>query len=108
MAAEPAARVEDALPDELVSSDRVEPVEELSLELRVQLRKMLPLPAECGCRLSLLLDEVRGNEPGDPTANRPMRAARVTDELSGSDIRLRGLCDELELVAGKGADEVFE
>jgi hypothetical protein len=69
---------------------------------------MLPLPAERGCRSALLFDEVCGNEPRDPIANGPARTARSTDELTGRYVLISGLGEDLKLVAGKGADEVFE
>ena len=62
------------LPAKTLRADRMQPVEELRLELRVHLVEVLPLPAECRSSATLEVFEVERYEPRNAVADRPASA----------------------------------
>jgi hypothetical protein len=107
MAPGAAARVEHALAAEELRFDRIQPVEELGLELAMHLGEVLPLPAEGVRGLRLLLAEIGRRESRDPVSDRPPHPAAGADELALLDVVVSGLRDELERVGGERADEIL-
>src|SRR5436190_11389944 len=96
-----AAGIENAFPFEARRRYRVEPVEELRLELWVHLGEVLPLPTERVGGLALLLLEVGRDEARDPAPNTPAPPTATAGELAS--LHFVGGRIELERVRGHGA-----
>ena len=107
---EPAARVEDNLVAEVVRAERLDPVEQLTLRLGMDLDEVLPLPAEGALNLLLGSRELGREQARDAPFDRVAGRAAPAGELAALDVggavRLR--LESEVAAADRAGDQVEE